>query len=77
MRRGKKLRPCACPGCPNTMGDMHFFCWDHWEQLPQAIQDEMILTWKRHGRHKTADLVQNAIKILERRKLSTQETANA
>jgi hypothetical protein len=67
MRRGKKLRACPMPGCTRTMGDMHFFCWDHWEGLPLAVQEEMLHVWKRDGRHKTTELVQNAIKLLVRR----------
>jgi hypothetical protein len=77
MRRGKKLLPCPMPGCRATKTPMNYFCWDHWSALPMAIQQQILDTARKSGRHKTFELVQNAIKILERReKGATQEVTN-
>lgn len=37
--KGKRWNQCPVLGCENPMSKIGAFCWEHTEQLPQAIKD--------------------------------------
>ena len=38
---------CPVPGCPNTKQDGHAMCYEHWVQVPQALQKPIYHANKR------------------------------
>lgn len=65
---------CRYPECKQRITRGQFFCWDHWFELPRALQDELVLVDRRDGRHRAVELIPGAIKAIGRSLGKANET---
>lgn len=65
LNYGRQAVTCAADSCHVEVRRGHLMCWDHWSQLPRALQQEILTSFGRRDEVAYGDAVRRARDLID------------
>jgi hypothetical protein len=65
LNYGRQAVTCAADSCHVEVRRGHLMCWDHWSQLPRALQQEILNSFGRRDKVAYGDAVRRARDLID------------
>ncbi|MHA3840424.1 LexA family protein [Sphingomonas aestuarii] len=65
LNYGRRAVTCAADSCHVEVRRGHLMCWDHWSQLPRALQQEILTSFGRRDEVAYGDAVRRARDLID------------